>query len=89
MEWDLGKECVVCGSPYVQIHHVYEGTANRKISDRYGYVIPLCSRHHTGQNGIHFNKDMALYWKRKAQEHFESNHGDRDTFRKTFGRSYL
>lgn len=83
------ENCFVCGSPYVQIHHIFYGTANRKISDRYGYVLPLCQEHHTGQTGVHFNKDMDLHFKRLAQEHYEANHGTREDFRREFGKSYL
>ena len=83
------ESCVVCGNPHINHHHVFYGVANRKISDRYGYIIPLCQKHHTGNGGIHFNKDMDLHWKQRAQRHFEANHGTRDDFRRIFGRSYL
>lgn len=87
--WDFGKACVVCGDPTADRHHIFYGTANRKISERYGYVIPLCRKHHTGPDGIHFNKAMDDHWKRLAQIHFEENYGTRSGFIKTFGRSYL
>lgn len=90
MEWNFGKEnCIVCGSPYVQIHHVFHGTANRKKADKWGYVIPLCAEHHTGQTGVHMNRDQDLYWMRLAQKHFEKNYGTREDFIKEFGRSWL
>lgn len=81
--------CVVCGRPREHVHHVIYGTANRKISDTYQYVIPLCMEHHTGNTGIHNNRDMNVYWKQKAQRHFEQNHGTREDFIKTFGKSWL
>lgn len=89
--WEVGDTCVVCGSPHVQIHHIFEGYGRRKISDKYGYVIPLCFNHHIGNNGIHLarNKEHDLYWKRKAQKHFEANRGTRDEFIRLFGKSYL
>lgn len=89
MDWKFKDECVVCGSPYVQHHHILYGVANRKISDKYGYIIPLCREHHTGNHGIHFNKEMDLYWKQRAQIHFETYHGSREDFIKIFGRNYL
>ena len=88
-KWDFGQCCVICGSPYVQMHHIFMGTANRKVADRYGYVIPLCQPHHTGSKGIHFDRDLSLTWKRRAQEHFEANYGTRKDFIKEFGRNYL
>lgn len=83
------KNCFVCGSPYVQMHHIFYGTANRKISDRYGYIVPLCQEHHTGQTGVHFDKQFDLALKELVQKHFEKNHGTREDFRNVFGKSYL
>lgn len=80
--------CIVCKRPYPQIHHIFEGTANRRISDDLGYIAPLCMEHHTGREGVHFNKALELYLKRKAQAHFEETH-TREEFVKTFGKSWL
>lgn len=45
--------CAICGMP-PQIHHLiglrYKGMG-QKANDV--YTIPLCERHHTGQQGIH------------------------------------
>ena len=87
--WDAGEVCVVCGSPYVQKHHVLYGTANRKKSEKYKYIIPLCAEHHTGGNGIHRNRGMALRWMQLAQMHFERHIGSRREFIAEFGKSYL
>ena len=81
--------CMVCGSPYVQIHHVIYGTANRKQSDKYGLVVPLCQEHHTGQTGVHFNKKFDLFLKKEAQRKYEQKYGNREDFRRIFGKSYL
>jgi hypothetical protein len=83
------EHCYVCGSPYVQIHHIIGGTANRKISDFYGFVVPLCMEHHTGSRGVHFNKPLDLHLKKLAQKHFEGEFGARNEFIKVFGKSYL
>lgn len=87
--WDAGAYCVVCGSPWIQHHHVAGGTANRRKSDRLGYIIPLCAEHHTGSNGIHRNRELDLYWKRIMQEHFEKHKGTRQDFIREFGKSWL
>ena len=79
----------MCGSPYVEIHHVIYGTANRKNSDAYGLIIPLCPEHHRGQTGIHFNKDFDIAMKELAQKKFEERYGNREAFRTIFGKSYL
>lgn len=86
---DCMEFCIVCGAPKLHTHHVFEGTANRRISDKYGYIIPLCLEHHTGRNGIHFNKEFDLAMKKRVQEHFEKNHGNRKKFIETFGRSWM
>lgn len=82
--------CLICGNPRYEVHHIFMGTANRKISDKYGYVAPLCQYHHTGtQEGVHYNKSFSLFLKQTAQAHYEANHGTREDFIKTFGKSYL
>ena len=88
-QWDAGEVCVVCGNPNVQKHHVLYGTANRKIADKHGYIIPLCYEHHIGGNGIHRNRGMALRWMELAQIHYEKHKGTREDFIREFGRSYL
>lgn len=88
-KWDAGDVCVVCGSPYIQKHHIMYGTASRKKADNYGYILPLCAEHHTGGNGIHRNRGMAQRWMELAQLHFEKHNGSREDFIKEFGRSYL
>lgn len=80
--------CMVCKKPNPQIHHIFEGVANRRISDKYDYIAPLCMEHHTGREGVHNNKAFELYLKRKAQSHFEETH-TREEFIETFGKSWL
>lgn len=87
--FDDMEHCCVCGMPYPQHHHIFFGTSNRKLSDKYGYIAPLCMRHHTGSDGVHFNKDLDRHIKRLAQWHFETHHGKRTDFICTFGKSYL
>ena len=81
--------CFVCGSPYVEVHHVIYGTANRKLSDKYGLIVPLCNEHHRGQTGVHFNRDFDLHLKKLAQEKFNSVYGADKSFIEIFGKSYL
>lgn len=83
------EHCYVCGSPYIQIHHCIYGVANRKLSDKYGLVVPLCCEHHTGNAGVHRNKDLDLHLKKLSQEAFERKYGARNEFIRVFGRNYL
>lgn len=82
------EHCYICGKPREHLHEIIYGK-NRINSIKYNFVIPLCANHHTGKDGIHFNKDLDLYYKRICQIYFENNIGNRIEFIKIFGRSYL
>ena len=83
-------QCIVCRTTHnLHEHHVFFGTANRKNSEKYGFKVWLCSRHHNGSNyGVHFNRNLDLKLKRMAQAKFEETH-TREEFRAIFGKSYL
>lgn len=84
------KECFVCKTTLnLHEHHVFFGTGNRKISERYGMKVWLCQEHHTGRNGVHFDRQLDLLIKTVAQGTFEKEIGSREEFRRLFGRSYL
>ena len=84
------KECYVCKATcFLHEHHVLYGTANRKTAEKFGLKVWLCLEHHTGNTGVHFNKDLDTHLKKYAQEYFEANIGDRERFRGLFGKSYL
>lgn len=83
--------CIFTGSDRVERHHIFGG-ANRKKSERYGFVVPLRPDLHP--NGVHFDprnrlgvNDLEL--KMMAQDYFEKHIGDRERFRSEFGRSWL
>ena len=86
---DCMDNCFVCGSSYVEVHHIIYGSANRKLSDRYKLVVPLCHEHHRGSTGVHFKKDFDTYLKRLAQEKFEAVYGANTSFQEVFGKNYL
>ena len=80
--------CYICGRYGTEIHHCIYGTANRKLSDKYGLVIGLCYDHHRGNNGVHFNKELDLMIKKKAQEAFIEKYSESQYFA-IFGRNYF
>ena len=84
-------KCWVCGDTRnLHLHHVYYGSANRKQSTKYGCVVYLCPAHHNmSKEGVHFNHDLDLFLKKHTQRQWELKYGDREEFRKVFGRSYL
>lgn len=82
--------CLVCGDPRVERHHIYYGTANRRKSEKYGCWCYLCIRHHRDHKvGVHFNQRLNQELRETCQRRFEDEIGDREEFRKIFGRSYL
>lgn len=82
--------CAVCGRPYAALHEVFYGTANRRISQQYGFQERLCPIHHNepGFPNPHHDREVDLALKRKHQARFEQTH-TREEFVKLIGRSYL
>ena len=81
--------CIYTGSKAVERHHIFGG-ASRKLSEQYGYVVPLRPDYHP--NGVHADPSLAwvdLELKQMAQRDFEEKHGTREEFVHLFGRSYL
>ena len=81
--------CIFTGYTHVERHHIY-GASNRKLSEKYGFVVPLRPDLHP--NGVHagkYAKEIDNYLKTKAQTYFEEHYGTREEFISLFGRSYL
>lgn len=82
--------CIFTGSYDVERHHIYGGS-NKRLSEQYGFVVPL--RYDLHPNGaradMRYAKQIDDHLKRMAQEYFENHYGSRETFRRLFGRSYL
>lgn len=85
------KQCRICGSRQdIHKHHIFFGSANRKLSEKYGCWVYLCQYHHNGSNeGVHYNYGLDQLLKKTAQRRWEEIYGSREDFRKIFGRSYL
>lgn len=79
--------CFICGRYGTEIHHIFFGTSNRKMSDRYGLVVGLCYEHHRGNSGVHFNRELDMRLKQMAQSRFNETYTE--DFMKIFGKSYL
>lgn len=73
----------------LQEHHVVFGTANRKLSEKYGLKIYLCDGHHEhSAEAIHVNGDIRQQVCEDAQRIFEAKHQDL-SFREIFGKNYI
>lgn len=82
------KTCYICGSPHVHKHHVYFGTANRRLSESWGCWVYLCPAHHNmTKQGVHFNRQLDLELKEECQRRWEKRYGE--GFTEIFGRNYL
>lgn len=81
--------CYFTGTAQVERHHIFGG-ANRKNSEKYGFIVPLRPDIHP--NGVYAGQSAKLIdvkLKTMAQEYFEREYGTRDDFRRIFGKSYL
>lgn len=85
------RVCFVCGSPYVERHHVYGGVGRRPISEREGCCIYLCHEHHQGRTGAHQDKRFRDALRAECQRRWEEREGvtDHEAFIKVFGESFI
>lgn len=83
------ERCFICGRVTgLERHHVMSGTANRKLSEKYGLTVMLCREHHTGDSGVHKNRKQADSLKRLAQIAFEARYSH-DEWMQIFKKNYL
>lgn len=84
------SDCPYCGAFGRHYwHHIFNGSANRKLSEKYGMTAMLHTAwHNIPPNGVHHNKANDLKLKQFAQRKFIEMYPDLD-FREIFGRSYL
>lgn len=84
------RTCWECREYAQEEHHVFGGTSNRKLSERYGLKVHMCTDHHRDyKKGVHgLNKDLDRRLKEAAQREFEKKHS-RKEFVSIFGRNYL
>ena len=86
------KECYITGSTdNLHLHHCIYGTGLRKLSDKYGLTVWLrADWHNMADYGVHFNKELDLELKQKAQKTAMKRYGwSTEKFIEIFGRNYL
>ena len=81
------EHCYICGAPYPQMHHCMNAS-NKKHSEEYGLIVPLCLTHHTGMFGVHQDPERMLEMRKIGQRKFEETHS-REDFIRIFGKNYL
>ena len=86
------KECFITHSTEnLHKHHIFFGTANRRISEKNGFWVWLRYDYHNGAAyGVHgkCGHELDIKLKQKCQRKYEENHS-RGEFIKLIGRSYL
>ena len=88
-----GQGCWMCEHhPEIEVpavkwfenHHVFGGTANRKISEKYGIMVVLCNWHHNdppnGKAGVHQVKEIRALLQDAGQRWFEKEYPDIDFY---------
>lgn len=86
------QSCFLCHrSDYTEEHHVFHGTANRKISEKYGLKVRLCPFcHRDNKNGVHGNNSVDLQLKQTAQSMAMEHYGwTVEQFIQVVGKNYL
>lgn len=83
------KECWFCGArARLEEHHIFAGTANRRISEKYGLKVWLCNDHHTGAKGAQYDPERNLELKQEAQRKFEALYSH-DMWMRLIRKNYL
>lgn len=72
----------------LECHHILGGTANRRLSEKYGLTVMLCQEHHTGKDGAQYNRQLGDSLKRLAQIAFEARYSH-DEWMNVFRKNYL
>lgn len=84
------ERCWVCGSTQnLHLHHIFFGTANRKISDKNGFVVFLCYDHHEGNQGVHHNIDLDLKLKVECERWYLKRGHTISDFISLIGKNYI
>ena len=92
---DLPKACFLCGrngtTDPLDAHHIFGG-ANRKLSEKYALVVPLCHNrcHENGKDSVHRNAATAQALHEFGQRLCMERMGwSIEEFRAVFGKNYI
>ena len=83
------RECELCGqtTDRIERHHLIGGTANRRLSEKYGLVMYLCRECHYK---AHHDNDTRLLLHRYGEKMFlRDQNATVDDFIAVFGKNYL
>lgn len=86
------KRCYACGLfSSLEIHHIYMGNPNRRISEQNGFKVYLCQEHHRGMLGVHGKLGHALdiRLKQDCEKKYILQGHTKEEFIKLIGKNYL
>jgi hypothetical protein len=88
------RKCYQTGrTDNLALHHIYPGSAKRKISDENGFWVWLTAEWHNGDSRIcvhsHTNEGLDLQLKQECQREYERRGHSREEFINLIGKSYL
>ena len=86
------KVCYITRSPFaLHKHHVFYGRGVREVSEKYGLWVWLrADWHNASDKGVHFNKSLDTWLKRKIQQIAMEHYGwTVEEFIEKIGRNYL
>lgn len=78
------EHCYLCGKYPVDIHEIFGG-ANRQVSMKNGFCIPLCREHH---REVTDNNYISLRLKQICQKEYEKTNS-REEFMSLIGKNHL
>jgi len=83
------EKCFLCSGRASEEHHCIYGIANRKLSEKYGLKVYLCSNcHREGKYAVHRCYETDIKLKIIAQRRFKEEYPQLN-FVQIFGRNYI
>ena len=82
-------ECKRWGGESLQKHHIFFGKGRRVLMESTETVVDLCWYCHEGDNGVHHNRDLDLYFKRLATQNLLDAGWTKEEIMAKAGRWYL
>ena len=88
------ENCIFCGKPKEDTHHMVFGNGCRRLADRWNLTCPICRSCHERIHGNIMAEKLSkiagqLLFEKEDILRGESEEGAREHFRAIFGRSYL
>lgn len=84
----MTSECIECGAPATDTHHLVYGSGRRELSDRYGLTVRLCHRCHMLLHSS-AGAEMARRYRQLGETMFLLQGHTVEEFVEIFGKNYL